>query len=147
MAITGAAFPRMLEKRTADPTTYQRYTQGLYDGMAWLGLAVAVLVSLSAQRLIPLLYGQEYAQSAVILSIQIWAGIAVAMSYVHGRWLLAEGLQKYGLYYTLAGAATNISLNFLFIPRYGAVGAAWRSEEQTSELQSLMRITYAVFFL
>src|SRR3546814_15586300 len=47
------------------------------------------------------------------------------MSYVHGRWLLAEGLQKYGLYYTLAGAATNISLNFLFIPRYGAVGAAW----------------------
>src|SRR3546814_2303378 len=26
---------------------------------------------------------------------------------------------------TLAGAATNISLNFLFIPRYGAVGAAW----------------------
>src|SRR3546814_15207753 len=93
--------------------------------MAWLGLAVAVLVGLSAQRLIPLLYGQEYAQSAVILSIQIWAGIAVAMSYVHGRWLLAEGLQKYGLYYTLAGAATNISLNFLFIPRYGAVGDAW----------------------
>src|SRR3546814_11506562 len=89
--------------------------------MAWLGLAVAVLVSLSAQRLIPLLYGQEYAQSAVILSIQIWAGIAVAMSYVHGRWLLAEGLQKYGLYYTLAGAATHISLNFLFIPRSGAV--------------------------
>src|SRR3546814_11976049 len=40
MAITGAAFPRMLEKRTADPTTYQRYTQGLYDGLAWLGLAV-----------------------------------------------------------------------------------------------------------
>src|SRR3546814_3362954 len=86
--------------------------------MAWLGLAVAVLVSLSAQRLIPLLYGQEYAQSAVILSIQIWAGIAVAMSYVHGRWLLAEGLQKYG-----------------------------RSEEHTSELQSLMRISYAVFCL
>src|SRR3546814_10778842 len=118
MAITGAAFPRMLEKRTADPTTYQRYTQGLYDGMAWLGLAVAVLVSLSAQRLIPLLYGQEYAQSAVILSIQIWAGIAVAMSSVHGRWLLAEGLQKYG-----------------------------RSEEHTSDLQSLMRISYAVFCL
>src|SRR3546814_15758069 len=116
MAITGAAFPRMLEKRTADPTTYQRYTQGLYDGMAWLGLAVAVLVSLSAQRLIPLLYGQEYAQSAVILSIQIWAGIAVAMSYVHGRWLLAEGLQTSGLYYTMADPATKPTLTILFLP-------------------------------
>src|SRR3546814_18916952 len=89
MAITGAAFPRMLEKRTADPTTYQRYTQGLYDGMAWLGLAVAELVSLSAPRLIPLLYGQESAQSPVIISIQIWAGIAVALSYFPVLWPMA----------------------------------------------------------
>ncbi len=125
MAITAAAFPRMLERRAADPVAFQRYTQTLYDCMAWLGLAVAVFASLSARWLIPLLYGQEYAQSATILSIQIWAGIAVAMSYVHGRWLLAEGLQKYGLYYTLSAAVVNISLNFLLIPKYGAVGAAW----------------------
>src|SRR3546814_7921891 len=29
----------------------------------------------------------------------------------------------------------------------GSVGAGWRSEEHTSELQSLMRISYAVFCL
>src|SRR3546814_8512980 len=57
LAITGAAFPRMLEKRTADTTTYQRSTQGLYDGMAWLGLAVAGIVSLSVPWMIPLLLG------------------------------------------------------------------------------------------
>src|SRR3546814_2519103 len=33
-------------------------------------------------------------------------------------------------------------------PRRGpAIGGAWRSEEHTSELQSLMRISYAVFCL
>src|SRR3546814_2979231 len=39
--------------------------------------------------------------------------------------LFRSSLQKYSVYYTLAGAATNISLKFLFIPRYVAVGAAW----------------------
>lgn len=125
MAIAAATFPRMLEKRSADPAAYRRYIQALYDSMAWLGLAVAVLVSVFAGWLIPLLYGQEYAEAAKVLSIQIWAGIAVAMSYVHSRWLLAENLQKYGLYYTLTGAVVNILLNFLLIPRYGPAGAAW----------------------
>src|SRR3546814_21023326 len=31
--------------------------------------------------------------------------------------------------------------------RAGLMGASWRSEEHTSELQSLMRISYAVFCL
>src|SRR3546814_17611829 len=33
------------------------------------------------------------------------------------------------------------------VPGIGAGSAAWRSEEHTSELQSLMRISYAVFCL
>jgi O-antigen/teichoic acid export membrane protein len=74
---------------------------------------------------VPLLYGSSYGEAAQILSIQIWAGVAVSMSFVHSKWLLSEGLQKYGLIYTLAGACVNASLNFVLIPRHGAVGAAW----------------------
>ena len=49
----------------------------------------------------------------------------MALSFVHGRWLLAEGLQHYGLYYTAAGATLNVSLNLVLIPKFGALGAAW----------------------
>jgi O-antigen/teichoic acid export membrane protein len=75
--------------------------------------------------LIPRLYGPSFDQTAAVLSVQIWAGIAVAMSFVHGKWLLAEGLQRYGLVYTLAGAFVNIGLNLILIPRLGVIGAAW----------------------
>jgi polysaccharide transporter, PST family len=125
MAVMTAAFPAMMKKRGDGHEAYERYVQSLYDGMAWLGFAVAVAVSLSAAWLVPLLYGPAFSQAAAILSVQTWAGVAVAMSFVHGKWLLAEGLQRYGLVYTVAGACVNVALNLALIPRLGAIGAAW----------------------
>ncbi len=104
---------------------FDRYVQSLYDSMAWIGLAVAIFTTLSASWLVPMIYGPSYAETAAVLSVQIWAGVAVSMSFVHSKWLLSEGLQKYGLVYTLAGACVNVGLNLVLIPRHGAVGAAW----------------------
>lgn len=125
MAVMSAAFPAMMKKREEGPQAYERYLQSLYDGMAWLGFGIAAMTTLAAPWLIPLLYGPSYSTAASVLVIQVWAGVTVAMSFVHGRWLVAEGLQKIGLAYTLAGAVVNLGLNLVLIPRYGAVGAAW----------------------
>lgn len=124
-AFLSAAFPAMMAKRAEAPKDYERYVQRLYDYMAWLGLAVALITTALAPWVISVLYGPRFAPAASILTVQTWAGVTVAMSFVHGRWLLAEGLQKYGLAYTLAAAFVNMGLNLLLIPRFGAVGAAW----------------------
>jgi PST family polysaccharide transporter len=125
MAIMTAAFPALMQKKTEGGQAYERYVQSLYDGMAWLGIIVAVVTSLIAPWLVSMLYGPAFSQTASILSIQIWAGVAVAMSFVHAKWLLAEGLQRYALVYTLVGAFVNVALNIVLIPRMGAIGAAW----------------------
>jgi len=125
MAITTAAFPMLMRKRAEGGAAFEQMVQQLYDGMFWLGLTVALMTSLLAPWAVALLYGPQYATSAAILSVQIWAGIIVSMSFVHGRWLLAEGLQSYGLLYTACGAALNVTLNLMLIPRLGALGAAW----------------------
>ncbi|WP_428419979.1 flippase [Methylibium sp.] len=125
MALMSAAFPAMMKKREEGPEAYERYVQRLYDAMAWLGLTVAIITSLAASWVVPLLYGKQFTPAAEILSIQIWAGVTVTMSFVHSRWLLAEGLQRYGLVYTLLGACVNVSLNLILIPRFGPHGAAW----------------------
>src|SRR3546814_8146388 len=54
-----------------------------------------------------------------------------------------------GLAVNYALMAIAPSLLWLFVGRLfsGALGATYRSEEHTSELQSLMRISYAVFCL
>jgi O-antigen/teichoic acid export membrane protein len=125
MSIATAAFPAIIAKRREDFAAYERYVQSLYDCMAWLGIGVAVVATSSAGWIVPLLYGPAYAEAAAILTVQIWAGVAVSMSFVHSRWLLAEGLQRYGLLYTAAGAVVNVTLNLILIPKHGALGAAW----------------------
>src|SRR3546814_4968653 len=62
---------------------------------------------------------------------------AVAGDVVHHRLDVADGLKAAGLARTLADEAIDVLIN----------NAGVRSEEHTSELQSLMRISYAVFCL
>ncbi len=125
MAIVTAAFPTMMKERGRDRAAYARYVQSLYDATAWLGVGVATLATLLGWWVLPMLYGPGYEEAPRILSVQIWAGVPVAMAFVHGKWLLAEGLQRYNLHYTVAGLFINVLMNILLIPSYGAIGAAW----------------------
>jgi O-antigen/teichoic acid export membrane protein len=124
MTILTAAFPTMMARRDQGVAEYEVYVQSLYDSMAWLGVGIATLTSLLAPWIVATLYGEAFAGSVTILRVQIWASVTVAMSFVHGKWLLVEGLQKYGLLYTCVGAVVNIGLNLLLIPHFGAVGSA-----------------------
>src|SRR3546814_9971007 len=49
--------------------------------------------------------------------------------------------------FMLGTTANAMAVMRTLVERYGAAPRAFRSEEHTSELQSLMRISYAVFFL
>src|SRR3546814_9339269 len=53
----------------------------------------------------------------------------------------------FGWFYVVAVAGFLFFVLFLMLSRYGDVKLGPRSEEQTSELQSLMRTSYAVFCL
>ena len=49
----------------------------------------------------------------------------MALGVMQSLWLVAANLTRLSLYRTLLGAAVNLVLNALLIPRYGALGAAW----------------------
>lgn len=127
MAIATAAFPPMLHYRESNPAAYEKGLQTLYDGLAWLGIVVALLVTFSSHYVIHRLYGPTFAASAQVLSIQIWTGVTVAISFGCGKWMLAESLQIFNMRLTLITLAVNFLLNLILIPRFGAVGAAWAS--------------------
>ena len=67
----------------------------------------------------------EYAAAAPILVIHTWASIFVFMGVAGTQWLVMENLQIFSLEKTLLGALSNIGLNLILIPEYGAVGAAY----------------------
>src|SRR5579859_7841448 len=92
--------------------------------MAAAGLLCTV-ISVEAGPVIRILYGPQFAPSAHLLSILIWSEFAVFFGAAIANLLLAKGMQTYLLFPTIGGAVLNIALNYVWIPRYAAVGSAW----------------------
>lgn len=124
ISIVGSVFPAIIEAKSANLTIYRQRMESLLTLMVGLALAIALPVTLLAPWLINLLYGAEYSNSSQILVIHVWSGLFVFLGVASARWFIAENLQRFTFYRTLAGCIVSVALNFLLIPAYGPTGAA-----------------------
>jgi PST family polysaccharide transporter len=123
-AIVASIFPVLLAQRQSDKAGYERNLQYLYTAVVAVSLVVALVAMLGSDWAVEALFGSEFSAAAPILMVHIWAGLFVALGVTSGRWLIAEGLQRMASYRTLYGAFINVGLNYILIPRLGALGAA-----------------------
>lgn len=70
------------------------------------------------------MFGARYASSAVILTLLSFGYYFSAALGFNGLTLRVYGLVRYSVVIAVLAAIANVLLNFLLIPRYGAVGAA-----------------------
>jgi O-antigen/teichoic acid export membrane protein len=93
-------------------------------GVAVLALMTAGLSAIAADLLGLVTHGQYVAAAAVVT----WTAVGV---FFYGVYLLTSiglNLTSNTVYYpvtTAVGAALNIAMNFVLIPRFGIIGAAW----------------------
>lgn len=124
-ALATSVLSALLRARDHDAAAYTKRQQQYYDLSAAAAYLVSVPVALLAPLIVRLAYGADFAGAAPILSVHIWASVFVFLGVARGQWLVNEGLQKFYLAATLSGAVVNVLLNFLFIPRWGGLGAAY----------------------
>jgi len=92
--------------------------------MLLLGIPISLCITVIAKPLILLVFGEEYAPSALILQVLIWNVLFITVNNVFVRGLLGTGREK-NYFYILAGqAGLNILLNIFLIPKFGAIGAS-----------------------
>lgn len=125
MALASSVLPALLRARENNRVEYALRQQQYYDLSAAVAYALSVPIALMAPWLIRLAYGAEFTAAGPILAVHIWSSIFVFLGVARGQWLVNEGLQKFYLGATLAGAVSNVLLNLWFIPRWGGLGAAW----------------------
>ncbi|KTF13163.1 flippase [Pseudoalteromonas sp. H103] len=123
-AIVASFFPKLLKSRL-DPVMYQYNLQRVCDVLFWFGVLVAISITLISTLLIDVLYGEMYSFASQVLNIHIWAGVFIFMRALLSKWLIAEGLLKFSLLTHGIAAITNIILNYIWIPQFGIIGAAW----------------------
>jgi O-antigen/teichoic acid export membrane protein len=75
-------------------------------------------------EIMDLLYHQHVASSSIIFGILILSYVGIAITYIFGTLLTANGNLKQLNLMAGAGVILNISLNLILIPKYFALGAA-----------------------
>jgi len=100
-------------------------------------LTIAVIMTLTAEWIILLLFGDAFNDAVTVLRIHIWAGCFIFIRYLIGQHLVITEQEPLSLLSHGMGALINVLLNLWWIPQYGIVGAAWAT---------LISYAYASFF-
>ncbi len=93
--------------------------------MLWVAGPIAVYFMLFARESISLISGPAFEGAVLPMQIIMPTVLPVALTNIMGvQMLVAMGREKDTLYSVAAGAAVDFLLNAVFIPAYGAAGAA-----------------------
>lgn len=125
IAIMASVFPSIIEARKISQIIYYQRLQKLYDLLVLVSLAVAIAATFMSSWIVDIMFGQSFIDAGPVLAIHIWAGIFVSLGLASGNWLILEGYQKDIFYRAALGAVINIVLNWILIPMYGVMGAAF----------------------
>jgi O-antigen/teichoic acid export membrane protein len=124
VTLCNSIFPAIVNAKNVSEEFYNNRMQKLYDILTWLAIGIAIPVTIFSNQIITLLFGSEFSPASPVLTIYIWAGIAVFLGVASSQYLINENLTKLSFLRTLIGMIINVFLNLLLIPVYGIIGSA-----------------------
>jgi len=125
--IASSLFPAIINAKKQSEELYYNRLQRLYDLLIWMAIVIALPMTFLSDWFVNFLYGKQYDQAGSVLMIHIWIGVFSGFAIARSKWVVIENLQKYTIYMHLAGALSNIVLNYYLIELYKINGAAYAS--------------------
>jgi O-antigen/teichoic acid export membrane protein len=123
--LTLSLFPSILKARQESEAAFKQRMRLLFDIVAGISWAAILGAALLGETVILVLFGAEFAEAVPVLKIHALGGLFVAVGVASSRWYLSSGWERRLLYRVALGLLVNVGLNFLLIPSFGLVGAAW----------------------
>lgn len=112
-------------KSTQDSKAISGLLTQSYELVCLTAVPIALGIGAIAQNFIPWFLGNGYIPVIQLLILLCPLIIIIGFSNISGiQYMVPMGLQNQMTASTLIGAAVNVFLNLLWIPKYGAVGAA-----------------------
>jgi O-antigen/teichoic acid export membrane protein len=124
VTLCNSIFPAIVNAKNISEEFYNNRMQKLYDLLTWLAIGIALPVTVFSNQIIQLLFGNEFSQAAPVLTIYIWAGVAVFLGVASSQYLINENLTKLTFSRNFFGMILNVGLNLILIPIYGIIGSA-----------------------
>ncbi|HEX4076262.1 MAG TPA: polysaccharide biosynthesis C-terminal domain-containing protein, partial [Candidatus Acidoferrales bacterium] len=115
----------VLAVSVVDPEKFRGYVDRTFRYFMVLAAGLCVVMTVGAPIVVRVLYGKQFLPAASLLAVLIWSEIAVFFATVIVNVMVAKNYQNLLPIPTLVGAAINVALNLVLIPRYAAMGTAW----------------------
>lgn len=126
-AVVDSMYPSVVQSHGKDQKLFERRNRQLYALVLYVSIGVSAVICLLSGPIISLLYGEAYLGSVGPLRIVVWYTAFSYLGVARNAWMVCENRQKYLKYLYIAAAASNVLLNLLLLPLWGAAGAALAS--------------------
>lgn len=118
-------FPAIIYSKKISNNIYFNRMKLYYSMFSIVALLVIFPISYFSKEIILLLFWVNYSQSADVLKIYIWSMMPTALMVPLWQHFINEWKIKYALYSTAIWATTSIIMNYLLIPIYWLIWAAY----------------------
>ena len=126
-AIIDSVYPSIMQANRTDEELFVKRNKQLYALVFYISVFVSLVLAIFAKPIVYILYGEAYLPAVIPLRIITWYTAFSYLGVAKNAWVVCKDRQKYLIYVYAAAAFSNVVLNLLFIPKFGASGAAFAS--------------------
>lgn len=126
-AIIDAMYPSIVESFKQDEKLFEKRNRQLYAIIFYMSVAVSLFFTVFGNLVIQILYGEAYMPTVGPLKMVTWYTAFSFLGVARSAWMVCNNQQKYLKFMYIPAVIVNVLLNFLFIPLWGATGAAFAS--------------------
>jgi len=119
-----SVYPSMVRANSLDPAALSAMMHRVVKYLLLLALPITVGGVILADKIILLLYSQEFAGSIPILRVMLWALPSLFLLEIVGKLANTLHLEKGLARVTVINAGITVGLNIVMIPTLGIIGAA-----------------------
>ena len=123
--ILASLFPALINAKTKSHFEYRKRFFSLAAICLIISTSLTLVMFLTAPIIIAFLFGPEFEESINILRVYVWSTIGTVAYSLIQNYLIAENRTRFILSLSILGAVINITLNYLLIDTFGAIGAAF----------------------
>lgn len=127
MILAQTITPILVKAREYSISEYKAKAQQFMNFSFWLSLIASAVVSALAYWLVRYTFGPAYLPAVAVLQVMAFKAASVALSNTAGTMLVTEGLQRWAILRDGFGCLVCVVLNYLLLPRYGIIAAAFVS--------------------
>ncbi len=122
--LLASLLPALVNSHTSS-NSYGKRILALSLVLGLYGISASLITTLLAPFIIPLIYGTAFMASIPLLQIYTWSLFGTVAGFLITNILVTENQRRIQIMVGVIPMLTNVMLNLLWIPNYGAAGAAW----------------------